>query len=108
MSFTSFCGRHPLATLLTLSLLVCGSAALAGTKIQSSIDDSVQANSKNPHQIPNNMDPKSEILADEIRLIKYEVSEVVVEVEESMHSVAMRDMHGLSQPTLDYTTGTSN
>ena len=108
MSFASFCGRHPLVTLLTFSLLVCGSAALAGTRIQLSIDDSVQANSKNPHQIPKNMDPKSEILADEIRLIKYEVSEVVVEVEESMHSVAMRDMHGLSQPTLDYTTGTSN
>jgi hypothetical protein len=108
MSFTSFCGRHPLATLLTLSLLVCGSAALAGAKIQSSIDDSVQANSKNPHQIPKNMDPKSEILADEIRLIKYEVSEVVVEVGESMHSVAMRDMRGQSQPTLDYTTSTSN
>ena len=108
MSFTSFCGRHPLATLLTFSLLVCGSAALAGTKIQLNIDDSVQANSKNPHQIPTHMDPKSESLAEEIRLIKYEVSEVVSEVEESMHSIAMRDIRGQSQPILDYTTGTSN
>ncbi|MBU3557366.1 hypothetical protein ICN18_06965 [Polynucleobacter sp. Ross1-W9] len=108
MSFTSFCGRHPLATLLTFSLLVCGSAALAGTKIQLNIDDSVQANSKNPHQIPTHMDPKSESLAEEIRLIKYEVSEVALEVEESIHSVAMRDIHGQSHPILDYTTGTSN
>ena len=54
------------------------------------------------------MDPKSESLAEEIRLIKYEVSEVVSEVEESMHSIAMRDIRGQSQPILDYTTGTSN
>jgi hypothetical protein len=108
MSFSSFCGRHPLATLLTFSLLVCGSAALAGTRIQLGFDDSLQANAKNPHQIPTHMDPKSESLAEEIRLIKYEVSEVIVEVEESIHSVAMRDIRGQSQPILDYTTGTSN
>ena len=108
MSFTSFCSRHRLATLLTLSLLICGSAALAGTGIQLNIDDSTQANSKNPHQIPTHLDPKSESLAEEIRLMKYEISEVATDVEESMHAVAMRDFRGQSKPILDYTTGTSN
>ncbi len=108
MTLSSFFSRYPAATLLTLSMLVCGSVAIAGTNIQLSTDNSVQASPKNPHQIPTHMDPKSESLAEEIRLIKYEVSEVVSEVEESVHSVAMRDFHGQSQPTLDYTTGTSN
>lgn len=108
MPLTSFCGRHPLITLLTLSLLVCGSAALAGTSIQFGIDESVQSNSKNPHQIPSHLDPKSESLAEEIRLIKYEISEVVIEDEESIHTVAMRDFRGQSQAIYDFTTGTSN
>jgi hypothetical protein len=108
MPFTSFCGRHPLVTLLALSMLICGSVALAGTNIQLGIDDSVKASSKNPHQIPAYLDPKSESLAAEIRLIKYEPREVITEAEESVHSIAMRDFHGQSQPILDFTTGTSN
>jgi len=108
MPITSFCARHRVLTLSTLSLLVCGSVAIAGTNIQLGADALVQISPKNPHQIPANMDPKSESLAEEIRLIKYEVSEVVNEAEESVHSVAMRDFRGQSQPIVDYTTGTSN
>jgi hypothetical protein len=108
MTLSSFFSRHPAVTLLTLSMLVCGSVAIAGTNIQLSADESIQASAKNPHQIPTNMDPKSESLAEEIRLIKHELSEVVTEEEESVHSVAMRDFRGQSQPIVDYTTGTSN
>ena len=54
------------------------------------------------------MDPKSEALSEEIRLIKYEAREEVLEVSDSVHDIAMRDFHGQSQPTLDFTTGTSN
>jgi hypothetical protein len=108
MSSTSIFGRHKLVALLMLAFLVFGSVAIAGTKIQLGLDDSVGATPKNPHQIPAHMDPKSETLSEEIRLIKYEVREEVLEVSDSVHDIAMRDFRGQSKPILDYTTGTSN
>jgi enoyl-[acyl-carrier-protein] reductase (NADH) len=108
MSITSFFSRHPLASFLALSLLICGSAEVAGTQIQWVSNDQVAASPSNPHRIPEEMDPKSTSLSEEIRLIKPEVREEVVEMGETVHSVAFQDHHGLSQPTLDYTTGTSN
>ena len=108
MPSTSIFGRHQLVALLMLVLLVFGSVAIAATNIQLGGDDAVRVNPNNPHQIPTHLDPKSESLSEEIRLIKYEVSEVVTEAEESVHSVAMRDFRGQSHPTLDYTTGTLN
>ena len=108
MLSTSILGRHQLVALLMLVLLVFGSVAIAATNIQLAGDDAVRANPNNPHQIPANLDPKSETLSEEIRLIKYEVREEVLEVGESVHDIAMRDFRGQSQPTLDFTTGTSN
>lgn len=108
MPLSSFCGRHPLITLLALALLIGGSVAVAGTKMQFSIDDQTQNNPKNPHHIPESMDPKSLRLSEEIRLIQNEVREDVADVSETIHSIAFRDHHSQSQPILDYTTGTSN
>ena len=108
MLSTSILGRHQLVALLMLVLLVFGSVAIAATNIQLGGDYAVRANPNNPHQIPANLDPKSETLSEEIRLIKYEVREEVLEVGESVHDIAMRDFRGQSQPTLDFTTGTSN
>ena len=108
MPSTSIFGRYQLVALLMLALLVFGSVAIAGRKIQLGGNDSVKFNSKNPHQIPESMDPKSETLSEEIRLIKYEVREEVLEESDSVHEIAMRDFHGQAKPILDYTTGTSN
>jgi hypothetical protein len=108
MPSTSIFGRHQLVALLMLVLLVFGSVAIAATNIQLGGDDVVRANPNNPHQIPAYLDPKSEALSEEIRLIKYEVRKEVLEVGESVHDIAMRDFHGQSQPILDFTTGTSN
>jgi len=108
MSSTSIFGRHKLVALLMLALLVFGSVAIAGTKIQLGVDDSVSATPNNPHLIPESMNPKSKTLSEEIRLIKYEVREEVLEVSDSVHDIAMRDFRGQSKPILDYTTGTSN
>jgi ActR/RegA family two-component response regulator len=108
MLSTSIIGRHQLIAVLMLVLFVFGSVAIAGTKIQLGADDVISANPNNPHQIPANLDPKSEMLSEEIRLIKYEVREEILEVADSVHDVAMRDFRDQSKPTLDYTTGTSN
>lgn len=108
MQSTSIFGRHQLVALLMLVLLVFGSVAIAATNLQLGGDVSVSANPNNPHQIPAHMDPKSETLSEEIRLIKYEVREEVLEVGDSVHDIAMRDFRGQSQPVLDFTTGTSN
>ncbi|QWE04008.1 hypothetical protein [Polynucleobacter sp. JS-JIR-II-50] len=108
MSSTSIFGRHQLVALLMLVLLVFGSVAIAATNIQLGGDGSVRANPNNPHQIPTYLDPKSESLSEEIRLIKYEIREEVLEVSDSVHEIAMRDFRGQAQPILDYTTGTSN
>jgi hypothetical protein len=105
---TSFFGRHPLLALLTLSLLICGSAAVANTNIHWGMSDQVSAGPNNPHYIPDHMDPKSSSLAEEIRLIKVEIAEEVVEVSDTVHSIAFRDQRSQAQPTYDYTTGTSN
>ena len=108
MSLTSFCGRHPLVALLALSFLICGSAALAGTRIQGEMDRQAVESQNNPHHIPENMDPKSQSLSEEISLIKYEVREEVAQAPESIHSIAFQGNHGQSQSILDYTTGTTN
>lgn len=108
MQPTSIFGRHQLVALLMLVLLVFGSVAIAATNLQLGGDVSVGANPNNPHQIPAHMDPKSETLSEEIRLIKYEVREEVLELGDSVHDIAMRDFRGQSKPILDYTTGTSN
>ena len=108
MLSTSIFGRHQLVAMLMLVLLVFGSVAIAATNIQLGGDDAVRANPNNPHQIPANLDPKSETLSEEIRLIKYEVREEVLEESDSVHEIAMRDFHGQAKPILDYTTGTSN
>ena len=108
MLSTSIFGLHQLVAMLMLVLLVFGSVAIAATNIQLGGDDAVRANPNNPHQIPTHLDPKSKSLSEEIRLIKYEVREEVLEVGDSVHDIAMRDFHGQSHPTLDYTTGTSN
>lgn len=108
MPIPSFCGRRPFAALLAFAFLICGSVALAGTNIQLSIGSPVQVSPNNPHHIPAHLDPKSSSLAEEIRLIKEEIKGEVAELNETVHSVALRDFHGHSQPVMDYTTGTSN
>ena len=105
MPSTSIFIRHELVALL---MLVFGSVAIAATNIQLGGNDAVRANPNNPHQIPTLLDPKSESLSEEIRLIKYEVREEVLEVGDSVHDIAMREFRGQSHPILDYTTGTSN
>jgi enoyl-[acyl-carrier-protein] reductase (NADH) len=104
MSLTSFCGRHPLATLLTLSLFIFGTAAIANTAIQSEI----AYTETNPHRIPDHMNPKSVALAKEIAEIKLEIKEDVAELDETVHTIAFHGHTSQSQPILDYTTGTSN
>ena len=104
MSLTSFCGRHPLATLLTLSLFIFGTAAIANTAIQSEITYT----EANPHRIPEHMNPKSVALAKEIAEIKYEIKEGVIELDETVHTIAFQGRANQSLPILDYSTGTSN
>jgi hypothetical protein len=108
MSHNTFFGRHPVITLLAIALLICGSAAIAGTQIQSGVAYEVAASPSNPHRIPSSMDPKSQELSDEINAIKVEIREELAEPGETVHSVAFKDHHGTSQQTMDFTTGTSN
>lgn len=111
MGINSFCGRHPLIAATTFLLLVFGSVALAGTKMQLDFDPLNNPSSNNPHQIPQSLNPNSKELAEEIRLIKSEIREASdepAEVIETIHSIALRGFHGQSQTILDYTTGTSN
>ncbi|QKM65266.1 hypothetical protein DCO17_08485 [Polynucleobacter tropicus] len=108
MSSTLFLGGHRIAKWWALSLLIVGSAAVGATNVYFGIDEQDKPSPSNPHRIPDHMDPKSQALSREIQSIKYEVNEGLVEVEETIHSIAFRDSHSLSQPILDYTTGTSN
>ena len=108
MSQNTFFGRHPVFTLFAIALIICGSAAIAGTQIQSDATDVVAANPNNPHRIPAEMDPKSEKLSAEINAIKVEMHEGLVEPSETVHSIAFKDHHGTSQQTIDFTAGTSN
>lgn len=109
MSHTSTQVRHPLVTsLLVFSFLICGSAALAATNVLFSAAEMPKASPTNPHRIPDQLDPKSQALSDEIALIKSEIREEVAEVDQTIHSVAFQDNHEQSKPILDYTTGTSN
>jgi hypothetical protein len=104
MSLISFCGRHPLATLLTLSFVIFGTAAIASTSIQS---EAVYTET-NPHRIPDHMNPKSLSLSKEIAEIRYEVKEEVAELGETLHAEAFQGRNIQSAPIMDYTTGTSN
>jgi enoyl-[acyl-carrier-protein] reductase (NADH) len=104
MPVTSFCSRHPLAVLLTLSFFIFGTAAIASTAIQSE----TAYTDSNPHRIPDHMNPKSVALAKEIAEIKYEIKEGVIELDETVHTVAFQGQTNQSLPILDYTTGTYN
>jgi hypothetical protein len=108
MSIASFCGRHPLVVLLSASLFVCGSAAIAGTKIQLDMDSQVQANPANPHRLPDDMNPRLIKVTEEVIVVKNEAKEELAEVTETIHSLAFQGNRSAAQPTLDYTTGTSN
>jgi len=108
MSLSSFCSRHPLATLITLVAFIYCTAAIAGGGIQFQSDSQLQENSSNPHHIPDHMNPKSRNLSNEIKQMKMAIQKDVEEVGESVHSIAFRGRQDKSQAILDYTTGTSN
>jgi hypothetical protein len=108
MSNTLFFGGRRIAKWWALSLLIIGSAAIGATNVYFGIDDQVKPSLNNPHRIPDHMDPKSQALSREIQSIKYEVKEGLIEVEETIHSIAFRENRDQASPILDYSTGTSN
>jgi hypothetical protein len=108
MHLLSLFNRYPLATVLTASSLICASVAIAGTRMQLDSGTQAQVTASNPHQIPDHLNPKFHRISDEVIVIKSELTEEVLEVTETVHSIAFQGRHGYSQPILDYTTGTSN
>ena len=108
MPLTSFNSRHSLITLLSLSIFICGSVAIASTKIQEDADVQAQEGLNNPHRIPSNMNPKLSRIPNEIVVAEGEISKEVADVVDTIHSIAFKGHGSYVVPTLDYTTGTSN
>ena len=108
MSLTSFISRHSLIALLSLSIFICGSVAIAGTKIQEDMEVQAQKNPKNPHHIPSNMNPKFYAISSEAVVIEDEIRKEAAELVETTHTIAFRGYRSYVEPILDYTTGTSN
>ena len=108
MSLTSFLSRHSLVALLSLSIFICGSVAIASTKIQEDIDAQAQKNLNNPHHIPTHMHPKFDSISNETLVIRDEIRKEAVEVADTAHTIAFRGHRSYVEPILDYTTGTSN
>jgi hypothetical protein len=108
MPLTSFIGRHSPITLLLISIFICGSVAIANTKIQEDIDAQAQVDLNNPHHIPSHMNPKLYRISNEVVVARDEISKEVAGVADTFHSIAFRGHRSYAEPILDYTTGTSN
>lgn len=101
--------RHLLASALIFFLLIFSSVAIVAAKIQSDGVDEIRIRQDNPHRIPGHVNPQSQTLHQEIRLIQVEINQAETDAVDTVHSIAFRDRTNLfSQPILDYATGTSN
>ena len=108
MHLLSLFNRYPLATVLMTFFFIGASVAIAGTRMQLDGGTQAQVTASNPHQIPDHLNPKFHRISDEVIVIKSELTEEVLEVTETVHSIAFQGRHGYSKPILDYATGTSN
>jgi hypothetical protein len=82
--------------------------ALAGTKVLASIHNQTEIVQSNPHHIPDAFNPNVKRASDQIEIIHYESIETMIEPKETLHSAAFKSKAAYVEPTLDYTTGTSN
>ena len=105
---TNLLGRHLRTSLLTVILIICGVIALAGTKVLASIHNQTEIVQSNPHHIPDELNPKLKRVSEYFQVIRYVAKEDMVELKETLHSAAFKSKAAYVEPTLDYTTGTSN
>ena len=108
MFITNLLGRHLRTSLLTVILIICGFIALAGTKVLASINNQAEIAQSNPHHIPDELNPKLKRVSEYFQVIRYVAKEDMVELKETLHSAAFKSKAAYVEPTLDYTTGTSN
>lgn len=97
---------------LLLALTFCTVIALAVTQVQASLQDQSEIAQKNPHHLPDNLNPKLHRLTDNLGTfklgLKEELKEDLNQAKETIHSLAFKNNVSTAKPTYDYTTGTSN
>jgi len=94
---------------------VCFVIGVAATQVQANIQDQSEIALNNPHQIPDELNPRFRRLEDRMEFLKQEIKDLLsntkeefVEEGETIHSLALKGSAGSPAPIYDYTTGTSN
>ena len=105
---TNLLGRYLRTSLFTIIFIIFGVIALAGTKVLASINNQAKSSQSNPHQIPDELNPKFKRVTEYFQMIPYVAKEDMVQLKETLHSAAFKSKAAYVEPTLDYTTGTSN
>lgn len=96
-------------------IAICIGIGVVATQVQANIQDQSELASSNPHQIPDEFNPRFRRLEERIDFVKKEFKDLVRRVEEeqvaeveTVHSLALKGAAGSPAPIYDYTTGTSN
>lgn len=108
MPANNFFTRYSHFGFVLAGLLLVGGITLAGTSAQAKIDVQSKVDQNNPHHIPDELNPRFHRVQDDISSTKNEVSEEIASTTETIHAIAFKDRQIDSQPTYDYTTGTTN
>ena len=104
---------------LAIFVGVCVGLGMVVTRVQANIQTQAEVLNQNPHQLPDEFNPKlhwveQKILVDE-KQVKDDASETInlakeepADEQETIHAIAMKGNNSLAKPIYDYTTGTSN
>jgi hypothetical protein len=115
MPVKKFINKRPRIS-FSIIAAVCIGASLAVTQVQANIHSQSDFAQKNPHQIPDNLNPQPSLIESIVEPIHLEAKSLLDEVkdravskdEETIHAMAFQGKEVSSRPTYDYTTGTSN
>ena len=88
-------------------LAACAVWMVTGSVEASMTNGSIEAQN-NPHQIPNELNPKFPRIYEKLEAMKTKAAGLMVESSETLHSLALSGQKIKDVPTYDYTTGTSN
>ena len=109
-----FIKSKPRLSFVVLTALCVGIGVVA-TQVQANIQDQSEIALSNPHQIPDELNPRFRRLEDRLDVVKQEIKdllgatkEVQADEAETVHSLALKGSAGSPAPVYDYTTGTSN
>ena len=109
-----FIKSKPRLSFVVLTVL-CFGIGVAATQVQANIQDQSEIALNNPHQIPDELNPRFRRLEDRMDSLKQEfkdllgkTKEELADESETIHSLALKGSAGSPAPIYDYTTGTSN